>query len=297
MYPAPFNYHRPASLEQAVALLAKFGTDAKLMAGGQSLIPMLKLRIGDMAELIDIGRLPDLLHIEQRGNTLHIGALATHGQIGGSELAGRIPALVEAAGGIADRQVRSMGTIAGGLCVADPSGDWPTALRLLDATITAVGSSGTRALPIADFILDAYTTALGADEIVTEIQLPMPAADTTSAYVAFKRAAAAFPTCSAGIQLTMEQDVCRKARLVLGCAGDTVVTSAEAEAQLEGQPITEQTLSAAAEAIVNVSKPPPDARGSEAFKRAMLKTMVVEAGMRAVARSRGEVIKGGHRYA
>ena len=101
----------------------------------------------------------------------------------------------------------------------------------------------------------------------------------------------------AGRGLTMEQDVCRKARLVLGCAGDTVVTSAEAEAQLEGQPITEQTLSAAAEAIVNVSKPPPDARGSEAFKRAMLKTMVVEAGMRAVARSRGEVIKGGHRYA
>ena len=297
MYPAPFNYHRPKSLEQAIALLGKFGTDAKIMAGGQSLIPMLKLRIGDMAELIDIGRLPNLSHIEQRGNTLHIGALATHGQIGSSELAASIPALVEAAGGIADRQVRSMGTIAGGLCVADPSGDWPTVLRLLDATVTIIGGAGTRSLSVEDLIQDAYTTALDADELVTEIQMPLPDANTNSAYVAFKRAAAAFPTVSAGIQLTMEHDLCSKARLVLGCAGTTVIVSKEAEALLEGQSINEQTLKAAAEAIVSVSEPPPDARGSEAFKRAMLKTMVVEAGLRALARTRGEHVKGGHRYA
>jgi len=297
MYPAPFRYHRPENLEQAVALLAKYGTDAKIMAGGQSLIPMLKLRIGDMAELIDIGRLPDLSHIEQRGNTLHIGALATHGQIGACELAATIPALAEAAGGIADRQVRSMGTIGGGLCVADPSGDWPTILRLLDATVTILGGSGTRSLSVADLLLDAYTTALNGDEIVTEIQLPLPEANTTSAYVAFKRAASAFPTCSAGIQLTMENDRCQRARLVLGCAGNTVIVSKEAEAQLEGQSIDEHTLFSAAETIVSVSEPPPDARGSEAFKRAMLKTMVVEAGRRALARSRGEQIKGGHRYA
>lgn len=297
MYPAPFRYHRPKNLEQAVALLAKFGTEAKVMAGGQSLIPMMKLRIGDMPELIDIGRLQDLSYIEQRGDTLHIGALATHAQIGSSELATKIPALAEAAGGIADRQVRSMGTIGGGLCVADPSGDWPTVLRLLDATVTVVGGAGERALSIPELVLDTYTTCLNTDEIVREIQLPMPAAGTTSAYVAFKRAAAAFPTCSAGIQLTMDNDLCREARLVLGCAGPNVIVSEEAEALLKGQPINEKTLGAAAEAIVSVSMPPPDARGSEAFKRAMLKTMVLEAGIRALARSRGEPVKGGHRYA
>ena len=140
-------------------------------------------------------------------------------------------------------------------------------------------------------------TCLDADEIVTEIQIPVPDSNTTSAYVAFKRAAAAFPTCSVGIQLTLDGDTCSKAALVLGCAGPTVIVSAEAEAQLQGQPITEETLAAAAQTIVAVSEPPPDARGSEAFKRAMLKSLVVEAGMRALACARGEEVKGGHRYA
>lgn len=297
MYPAPFRYHRPETLQAAIKLLGRYGDQAKLLAGGQSLIPMMKLRMGEMSELIDIGRLPDLSSLDERDGALHIGALATHAAIAASAAAARIPALVEAADGIADRQVRSMGTIGGGLSVADPSGDWPTILRVLNADIDVAGSAGSRTVNIADFILDTYVTCLNADEIVTGVRIPLPDANTTSAYVAFKRAAAAFPTCSVGIQLTLDGEICSRSNLVLGCAGPTAVVSAEAEAQLQGQAITGETLAAAAETIVGVSEPPPDARGSEAFKRAMLKKLVVEAGERALARSRGEEFEGGHRYA
>ncbi len=297
MYPAPFRYHRPESLQAAIKLLGKFGDDAKILAGGQSQIPMMKLRVGDLSELVDIGRLPDLSHIEARGDTLHIGALATHAEIASSEVAARIPALIEAAGGIADKQVRNMGTIGGGLSVADASGDWPACLRGLNASVVIVGSNGSRTVSVADFILDTYTTCLEADEIVTEIQVPLPDANTSSAYVAFKRAAAAFPTCAAGIQLSMDGGTCTAVSLVLGCAGPVAVVSPDAEAQLLGKEISRSDLEAAAEIIVAESQPPPDARGSEAFKRAMLKTLVVEAGERALARCRGEEVSGGHRYA
>ena len=297
MYPAPFRYHRPENLQQAIGLLARCGEDARLMAGGQSLIPMMKLRMGDVSDIIDIGRLPDLSFIEQRGDTLHIGGLATHAQIGRSDVAATIPAVTDAANGIADRQVRSMGTIAGGLCVADPSGCWPTVLRLLKASAVIAGGGGTRTVPVADFLLGEYDTCLNPDDIVTEIQVPVPGADTTSAYVAFKGAASAFPTCSVGIQLAVDGQTCTGASLVLGCAGPTVVVSTAAEALLEGEKVNEQSLRAAAEIIVAAASPPPDARGSEAFKRAMLTTLVVEAGKRALARAAGETVKGGHIYA
>jgi carbon-monoxide dehydrogenase medium subunit len=296
MYPPPFSYHRPTDLQGALALMSRYGDDAKLLAGGQSLIPMMKLRVGEVCEIIDIGRLPGLDAIEQRGDTLHIGALATHGAIAASDTAAVIPALVEAAAGIADKQVRSMGTIGGGLSVADASGDWPTVLRMLGATLVLTSPRGSRQVSVDEFVLDSYTTCLANDEILTEVQVPVRAGQH-SAYVAFKRAAAAFPSCSAGIQLALEGDTCREASLVLGCAGPVAVVSAEAEQSLQGKVVDEASLAAAAELLVQASAPPPDARGSEAFKRAMLKKLVVEAGLRALARSRGESVQGGHRYA
>jgi len=297
MYPAPFNYHRPESLQAAIALLSKFGDDASIMAGGQSLIPMLKMRIGEMAELVDIGHLPDLNHIEQRGETLHIGALATHARIAASEVAAVIPLLAECGGGIADRQVRNMGTIGGGVSVADPSGDWPTGLRTLDAKLVLTGPTGSRTVSISDFILDSYTTCLQGAELVTEIQIAIPPAGSGSAYVAFKRAAPAYPTASAGIQLTLDGNTCTAVRIALGSAAPVAVVSEEAEAQLLGKEISKELLESAAETIVAGTEPPPDARGSSAFKSAMLQKLVVEAGERAAARCRGENISGGHRYA
>jgi len=297
MYPAPFNYHRPESLQAAIGLLSRFGDDASIMAGGQSLIPMLKMRVGDMAELIDISHLPGLDHIELRGDTLHIGALATHARIAANEAASRIPLLRECGGGIADRQVRNMGTIGGGVSVADPSGDWPTGLRTLDARLVLTGSKGARTVSISDFILDSYTTCLNEDELLTEVQIALPPEGSSSAYVAFKRAAPAYPTASAGVQLTLDGNICTAVRIALGAAAPVAVVSAEAEELLLGKEINRELLESAAETIVAASEPPPDARGSEAFKRAMLRKLVVEAGERALARCRGEEVSGGHRYA
>lgn len=297
MYPAPFQYFRPETLQEAIALLTKLGDDAKVLAGGQTLLPMLKMRLGDMSYLVDIGRLPDLSYIEQRGDTIHIGALATHADIANSEAGKLIPLLKDCGGGIADKQVRNRGTIGGGLSVADPSGDWPTGLRVLDTTVVCTGPNGARNVDIKDFIIDSYTADLRDGELVTEVQVKVPPANSGGAYVAFKRAAPAYPTCTVAAQLTMNGDTCENIRLALGAAGSKAIVSEEAENVLRGQSLTRENLEKAAEIIVAASKPPADARGSEAFKRAMLLSLVVEAAERALARSKGEEITGGHRYA
>jgi carbon-monoxide dehydrogenase medium subunit len=297
MYPAPFNYHRPETLQDAIGLLAKLGDDGQAIAGGQSLIPMMKLRMGSAAELVDIGRLPGLDYIEQRGDTIHIGALAKHADIAASDVTGQIPMLRDCGGGIADKQVRNMGTIGGGTAIADPSGDWPCCLRVLDADIVCTGSGGSRTVNIGDFIVDSYTTVLRNDELITEIQIKVPPANAAGAYVAFKRAAASYPSATAGVLLTMNDGVCDQARIALGAAGSTTVVSPEAEAMLRSKTPDGELLKQVAETIVAASSPSADARGSENFKRAMLRSLVVEAAERALARSRGEQVKGGHRYA
>ena len=297
MYPAPFNYHRATSLEDALRVLDSSGGDAILLAGGQSLIPMMKLRMGEFPQILDIGRLKNLSHIEQRGNTLHIGALARHAQIAASDAASQFPILRDVAGGIADKQVRTMGTIGGGISIADASGCWPCGLRTVAAKIVATSPTGSREIAMEDFILDSYTTSLAANEIVTEIQIPLPEATAGSAYVAFKRSASAYPTVAAGVLLSMDGGTCRQATVVLGGAGSTAIYSTAADTILSGQVINDDSLSRAADAVVSESSPPPDARGSEAFKRAMLKSLVIEAGQRALARANGEQIKEGHRYA
>jgi carbon-monoxide dehydrogenase medium subunit len=296
MYPAPFNYHRPETIQEAVALLNKFGNDAKVIAGGQTLIPMMKMRMGDMSDLIDIGRLPNLDYIEKKGDTFHIGALATHGQIADSEVGDLIPLIRDCAGGIADIQVRNRGTIGGGLSVADPSGDWPAGLHVLDTTVVCTGPNGVRNVPIQDFIVESYTTALGDGELVTEVQIKIPQGNSGGAYIAFKRAAPAYPTATAAVQLSMSGDNCESIKIALGSAGTKAVMSQEAEDMLKGQPLTVENVKKAAEVIVAASNPPPDARGSEEFKRAMLRKLVVETTERALARSRGEQVKGGHKY-
>lgn len=297
MYPAPFNYHRPETLQEAITLLQQFGNDAKVIAGGQTLLPMLKMRMGDMTDLIDIGRLPNLKTIEKKDNTYHIGALVTHAEAAASSLGDEIPLLRDCAGGIADNQVRNRGTIGGGLSVADPSGDWPTALHALVATVTCTGPNGERSVPIDDFIVESYTTDLADNELVTKIQIKVPSGTNAGAYVAFKRAAAAYPTATAAVQLAMNGNICGDAKIALGSAGTKAVTCADAENRLKGKAVTEETLREAAGIIVAKSSPPADARGSEKFKRAMLGKLVVEAGQRALARCRGEEIKGGHNYA
>jgi len=297
MYPAPFNYHRPGSLDEAVGLLAELGDTAKPLAGGQSLIPILKLRMDEPSDLVDIARLPGLHFARSEGGAIRIGALATHANIGRSPLVEDIPILGDCANGIADAQVRARGTIGGSVSSADPSADWPTLLCTLDAEIVCRGSNGSRNVPMRDFIRDSYTTVLGQAELVTEIRFKVPPANSGGAYIGYKKSAPAYPTASAGVQLTLaDGNVCQQVRLALGASGPRPVTSEEAENLLRGKTLTQALLEQAAEAIVEVSDPPSDSRGTAGFKRAILHSLFVKAAHRAMERAGGSRIVGRHEY-
>ncbi len=297
MYPAPFRYHRPGSLNEAVSLLSELGEAAKPLAGGQSLIPLLKLRLDEPSDLVDIARLPGLHFMQNDDGILRIGALSTHTRIGHSDLATAVPILGDCANGIADPQVRARGTIGGSVSSADPSCDWPTLLHTLDAEIVCQGKTGSRNISIRDFIKDSYTTALERTELVTEIRFKAPPANSGGSYIGFKKSAPAYPTAAVAIQLTLEDgNVCRDVRLALGAAGPRPVTSQEAESLLRGKTLTTKLLKQAAEAIVEASDPPADSRGTVGFKRAILRSLFIKAAHRAMERAGGKRIMGKHEY-
>jgi len=297
MYPAPFSYHRPGSLNEAVGLLSELGEAAKPLAGGQSLIPILKLRMDEPSDLVDISRLPNLHFMQNSDGNVRIGALSTHASLGRSALARAIPIVGDCANGIADPQVRSRGTIGGSVSSADPSCDWPTLLHTLDAEIVCQGNNGIRTVPIREFIRDAYTTILDAAELVTEIRFRTPPANSGGAYIGFKKSAPAYPTAAVGIQLTLADGaVCQQVRLALGAAGPRAVTSDEAESLLRGQELTAALLKQAAEVLVDAADPPADARGTPDFKRAILRSLFMQAAQRAIERAGGTQIMGKHEY-
>ncbi|WP_369162662.1 xanthine dehydrogenase family protein subunit M [Candidatus Thiodiazotropha sp. LNASS1] len=297
MYPAPFRYHRPASLSEAVEMLTGLGETAKPLAGGQTLIPILKLRMDEPSDLVDIARLPALHYLDNADGVIRIGALATHGRIGKSELSKAVPILGDCANGIADAQVRSKGTIGGSVSAADPSCDWPALLHVLNAEIVCQGEKGSRTVSIREFIQDSYTTALVGGELVTEIRFKAPPPNSGGAYIGFKKAAPAYPAASAGVQLTLaEGNVCQEASFVLGAAGPRPVVSAEAESLLRDKTLSADLLKQAAEILLEASDPPADSRGSAEFKRAMLQSIFMKAAFRAIERAGGELIEGGPEY-
>jgi carbon-monoxide dehydrogenase medium subunit len=297
MYPEPFRYHRPRSIEDAIKLLDALGEGAKALAGGQSLIPILKMRMDEPSDLVDISRLPGLGSIAQEGNRIRIGALCSHAQIARSEAAQLVPILKDCAGGIADPQVRNLGTIGGSVCVADPSSDWPTLLNVLDADVVCQGPNGSRTVPVRDFIVDSYTTALEDAELVSEISFDIPPASSGGAYIGFKKAAPAYPAASVAMQLTLDgKGACSNVRIALGASGPTPVTSADAEAALEGKTLSDDELDKAADIIIACSDPPSDTRGSADFKRAVLKSLFKKVAETALARAGGGQIEGSHDY-
>lgn len=297
MYPAPFHYHRPGSLDEAVGLLSELGEAAKPLAGGQSLIPLLKLRLDEPSDLVDIARLPGLHFMQNEDGNIRIGALSTHARIGQSDLARTVPILGDCGNGIADPQVRARGTIGGSVSSADPSCDWPALLHTLDAEIVCHSKAGNRTVPIREFIQDSYTTILGGAELVTEIRFKAPPANSGGAYIGFKKSAPAYPTAAAGVQLTLaDGNVCQHVRLALSAAGPVPVTSDEAEGLLRGKTLTKELFAQAAEAIVEASDPPADSRGSADFKRAVLRSLFIKAAHRALERAGGTQIVGRHEY-
>ena len=297
MYPRAFHYHRAKSPEEAAVLLGQLGEDAKLLAGGQSLIPLMKLRFANPRHLIDLNFVSGTSYIKDEGGLLRLGALTRHAEIEASPAAAKIPILHDCAAGIADVQVRNRGTIGGSLAEADPSGDWAVVLMTLATEVHCLRVKGQRMVPLGDFIKDAYTTALAHDELVREVAIRIPGEGSGGAYLAFKRAAPVYPTASAAVQLTMEDNVCKEVAIALGCVGLTAIRAKDAESCLRGKAITEQTLAAAVDAAKAASDPQPDMRGSADYKRALVGALVRRVMAIAVRRARGEEVEAGHLYA
>jgi carbon-monoxide dehydrogenase medium subunit len=297
MYPRSFHYHRAGSLKEAVSMLGQLGEGAKFLAGGQSLIPLLKLRFANPEHLVDLNFIPNTSFIKEDSGTLRFGAMTRHAEIENSALAKTIPVLHDCAAGIADVQVRNRGTIGGSLAEADPSGDWANALITLDTTVHCLGPNGARAIHLTEFIKDAYTTALAHDELVTEVEVKLPPKGSGGAYVAFKRTAPVYPSASAAVQLRMSGDVCEDASIALGCVGLTAIRALEAEKALRGTSLNEKAITAAAEASRAAAEPQSDMRGSAEYKRELVVALVKRAIQIAARRARGEQVEGTHLYA
>jgi aerobic carbon-monoxide dehydrogenase medium subunit len=297
MYPRSFHYHRAGSLKEAATMLSQLGEGAKVLAGGQSLIPLMKLRFANPQHLIDLNFIPQTSYIKEENGMLRFGALTRHAEIEISPAAAKIPILHDCAAGIADVQVRSRGTIGGSIAEADPSGDWAVVLLTQDTEVRCVGLKGERTVPLSKFITDAYTTVLEHDELVSEIVVKMPPKNSGGAYLAFKRAAPVYPTASAAVQLTMEGDTCKEAAITLGCVGLTAIRATEAEAALRGQRVTGKSMAAAMEAAHAAADPQPDMRGSAEYKRTLISALAKRAIDIALRRARGEQVEVSHIYA
>ena len=297
MYPRSFHYHRAGSLKEAVSMLGQLGEGAKFLAGGQSLIPLLKLRFANPEHLVDLNFIPGTSFIKEDSGALHFGAMTRHAEIEHSALARKIPLLHDCAAGIADVQVRNRGTIGGSLAEADPSGDWANALITLDTSVHCFGPEGARVIPLKDFVKDAYTTALAHDELVTEVEVKIPPTGSSGAYLAFKRSAPVYPSASAAVQLTMAGDVCQDAAIALGCVGLAAIRATEAETALRGKNLNDKTIATAAEAARAAAEPQPDMRGSADYKRQLIVALVKRAIEIAARRARGEQVEGAHLYA
>jgi carbon-monoxide dehydrogenase medium subunit len=298
MYPRPFHYHRAASLDEAVALLAQLGEEAKLLAGGQSLIPLMKLRLASPAHLVDLNFIPEISYVKENGGDLRLGALTRHAEIEASPAAQRLPILHDCAAGIADVQVRNRGTIGGSLAEADPSGDWAVVLLTLPTQVVCVSPTGERAVPLGEFITDAYTTVLSATELVREIVIARPPARSGGAFLALKRSPPVYATASAAVQVTLaEDDTCGEVGIALGAVGLTPIKATDAEVELRGKRLTPEAIARAVEAARTMADPQTDMRGSADYKRHVVGALVERALEIAVRRARGETVEGGHLYA
>jgi carbon-monoxide dehydrogenase medium subunit len=298
VYAHPFSYHRAGSLLEASKLLQQLGEEARLIAGGQSLIPLMKMRMARPSALVDINFIPGLSEIHSRDGHLRFGALARHADIETSDAASSIPIVHDCAAGIADVQVRNQGTIGGSIAEADPSGDWGAVLLTLDTSVRCSRPGGERTIALDDFFKDAYTTVLGHDELVCEVTVKQPPKKSGGAYLAFKRSAPVYATASAAVQLTLEDsDTCKDVRIVLGCVGLTALRAREAEKVLRGKKLDEKLIESAVEAARAVAEPQDDMRGSADYKRILIGALVKRAIGIAVRRARGEHPEAQHEYA
>ncbi len=288
MIPAGFEYHAPRSVADAVRLLGDLGPDAKLLAGGHSLLPMMKLRFAAPTHLIDLGRIPDLRGVAQVGNEIRIGAMTTENELLRSTLlAEKVPLLVEGASSIADPQVRYKGTIGGDISHGDPGNDHPALMIALDASFVLTGPKGERVVKADGFFLGLYSTLLEADEILTQIRIPIPAPGSGCSYQKLKRKSGDFATAAAAVLLQMKGGSVARVAIALTNVGPTALKASAAEAYLVGKSINEASLNEAARLAMSICDPAPDQRGDAAYKTAMCGEMTRRALQAAAARAKG----------
>lgn len=296
MYPAPFDYISAESAAHAVELLTRYGDGAKLISGGQSLVPLLKLRLVRPSIIVDIGRVADLAYVRSESGLVSIGCLATHASVERSVLVREaLPLMVEAVSCIGDPQVRGWGTVGGALAEADPAGDWGPVLLALRGEVECLSPRGSRVIRGDAFYVDAYTTVLADDEMITGIRLPIPEPSRSGAYLKLERRAGDFAVASVALELDFDQDeCCRSASLVFGAAGLTPIRASAAEAALQGQSLTGEVIEAASERAMAAVDPLPDVRGSADYKRAACGALCKKALDVAVRRHRRDFVRGGH---
>ena len=285
MIPPAFDYHAPRTVGEAIALLSSLGDDAKLLAGGHSLLPMMKLRFAQPGALIDINRIPELRGISAAGGVIRIGAMTTENELIASPLLQKhLPLLPEAALLIADPQVRNRGTIGGDIAHGDPGNDHPAIAMALDASFELQGPKGTRQVKAVDFFHGTYMTALAEDEILTAILVAPFAAGTGYAYQKLKRKTGDWATAGAAVILRMAGGVVSHASIGLTNVAPTALRASAAEAALVGHPLTEATISLAASAVRSICDPAEDLRGDAEYKTAMAAEMTKRAIRAAAAR-------------
>jgi carbon-monoxide dehydrogenase medium subunit len=291
VYPAAFEYFAPETIEEALSLLAEHGGEAKILAGGQSLVPMMKLRIASPAVIIDLNRIAALTGCARAGDRLELGALCRHAEILASPLVRQqLPLMFDAASQTADVQVRNRGTVGGSLAHADPAGDWPAALLALDTRVTMVGAGGVRTIALDTFVLDAYTTALDPTELLTGISIGIPGPGSGGAYVKFEKRAGDFAVASIGVQVTLDGERCTAAAVSLGALGAKPVRARAAEDVVTGQCVSDALLENAARLVEEACDPFADTRGSVEYKRSLAGVLFRRAFDHASRRARGEVL-------
>lgn len=289
MIPAAFDYHRPGTLEEAVELLARHGEQAKVLSGGMSLLPMLKLRLASFAHLVDIGRIQGLEYIKEEGGVLKIGGATREFMLERSEIIrARYPILLDTARVIADPLVRNRATVGGNLAHGDPANDHPATMLALGATIVARGPRGERTIPVSQFFKGLFSTALAPTEILTEIRVPAPPPNSGGAYLKLERKVGDFAAAAAAVQVTLgKSGGIERVGIGLTNAGTTPVEAAEAARYLAGKMPDEKAIAEAARLAAKASSPGADGRGSVEYKREMARVLVARALRKAVARAGG----------
>lgn len=275
MIPGKFEYLAPKTLEEAISMLQRYGDEAKILSGGHSLIPMMKLRFASPEYLIDINDLPDLDYLREDDGFLKIGALTREVALEESELIrDKYPLLLDTAKMIADPQVRNLATIGGNLAHGDAANDHPATMLAFNASIMASGPDGLREVSINDFFQGFYTTALGPDEILTEIRIPVPGSGSGGAYSKLERKVGDYATVGVAVQLTIDNaGNCSYIGIGLTNVNATPMRAANSENLLRGQVINEELINQAAEAASADCNPSADLRGDEEYKRAMVKVL------------------------